>query len=369
MKYMDFASKISFYEFLQSEFKPPHFKVEAYKEEIELLSKRVNIEYLTKVLKDNPKAIDICEELLQLQRFTNTQYINFCFDVNTLNNAEEMLVLRYINENVFKFENGQFNAEFSRIYEKLSGSLTLEGEEKLFYTKRAIVRYAEKVVRSRKTLYEHLKNSIGARLRVSRYLIENLDADELLSAVNLEAFLRQKRRLVDTRMLHGKFGSLKISKIFEKAGIKEADSTVRATSLSPTEALTGNFRGWTYVQEKAIAGVKKRKDNKLKKFDFVLLHDGLPSVLIETNFYSTSGTKIGINQGEYVDLHEDVKLFNVQHGTKLQFMWVTDGNYWLSSDGEARFKNLKDSYFTDRWTLLNYKLLEENLRAIQKDFR
>ena len=54
MKYMDFASKISFYEFLQSEFKPPHFKVEAYKEEIELLSKRVNIEYLTKVLKDNP---------------------------------------------------------------------------------------------------------------------------------------------------------------------------------------------------------------------------------------------------------------------------------------------------------------------------
>jgi hypothetical protein len=367
MKYIDFASKISFYEFLQSEFKPPHFRVEAYKEEIRLLSKRVNIEYLTKLLENNPKAIDVCEELLQLQRFTNTQYINFCFDVNTLNNAEETLVLRYINENVFKFENGQPNSEFGKIYGKLSDSLKLEGKEKLFYTKRAIVRYVEKVVRSREMLYEHLKNSIGARLRVSRYLIENLNADELLSAVNIEAFLRQKRRLVDTKMLHGKFGGLKISKIFEKSGIRDVGSTVRATTLSPTKALTGDYRGWAYVREKAIDGVKKRKDNTLKKFDFVLLHDGLPSVLMETNFYSTSGTKIGINQGEYVDLNEDVKLFNAQHKTKLQFMWVTDGNYWLSSDGEARFKNLKDSYFTDKWALLNYKLLEEYLPAIQRE--
>ena len=368
MKYIDFASKISFYEFLQSEFKSPHFKVEAYKEEIGLLSKRVNIEYLTKVFEDNPKAIDVCEELLQLQRFTNTQYINFCFDVNTLNNAEETPVLRYINENVFKFENGQDNAEFGKIYEKLSGSLNLEGEEKLFYTKRAIVRYAEKVVLSREMLYEHLKNSIGARLRVSRYLIENLNADELLSAVNLEAFLRQKRRIVDTKMLHGKFGTMKISKIFEKAGIRDVSSKVRTACLSPTEQLSGDFLGWTYVREKAVAAVKKRKDNTLKKFDFVLLCNGLPSVLIETNFYSTSGTKIGINQGEYVDLHEDIKLLNKQRGTKLQFMWVTDGNYWLLSEGEARFKNLKDSYFTDNWAILNYKLLEENLPAIQKDF-
>jgi ribosomal protein L20A (L18A) len=369
MKYIDFASKISFYEFLQSEFKPPHFRVEAYEEEIELLSKRINIEYLTKVFEGNPKAIDVCEELLQLQRFTNTQYINFCFDVNTLNNAEESLVLRYINENVFKFENGQPNTEFNEIYEKLSSLLNVEGREKLFYTKRAMVRYAEKVVRNREMLYEHLKNSIGARLRVSRYLIENLSADELLSALNIKAFLRQKRRLVDTKMLHGKFGSIKISKIFDKAGIKDVGSKIRAKILSHVEALADDFRGWTYLREKAVEGVKKRKDNTLKKFDFVLLHNGLPIILMETNFYSTTGTKIGINQGEYVDLNEDVKLFNAQHGTKLRFIWVTDGNYWLSSEGEARFKNLKESYFTDRWALLNYKLLEENLPLIQKDLR
>jgi hypothetical protein len=168
-------------------------------------------------------------------------------------------------------------------------------------------------------------------------------------------------------MLHGKFGGLKISKIFNKVGIKDISSKVKATSLSPTEALTGDFRGWTYAREKAVAGVKKREDNTLKKFDFVLLQDGLPSILMETNFYSTSGSKIGINEGEYVQLHEDVKLFNAQHKTKLQFMWVTDGNYWLSSLGETRFKNLKGSYFTEKWEILNYKLLEEYLTAIQKD--
>jgi hypothetical protein len=367
MDYSTFASKISFYEFLQSEFKPPHFRVEAYKDEIELLNKQVNIEYLTKALGSNPKVIDVCEELVQLQRFTDAQYINFCFDVSTLNNSEDDLVLRYIDENVFKFENGHPNTDFANIYGQLAGSRALEGEEKLFYTKRAIVQYAEKVLRGREMLYTHLRNSIGARLRVSRYLIENLNADALLSAVNLELFLRQKRHPVDTKMLHGKFGSLKISKILDEAGTKNVSSAVKATTLSPTVPLSGDFSGWTYAAEKMVTGVKKRKDNKLKKFDFVLLKDGLPRVLIETNFYSTSGTKIGINQGEYVDLHEDVKHFNSQHGTKLRFIWVTDGNYWLSSDGEARLKNLKESYFTDRWTILNYKLLQENLRKIQKD--
>jgi hypothetical protein len=115
--------------------------------------------------------------------------------------------------------------------------------------------------------------------------------------------------------------------------------------------------------------VKKRKDNKHKKFDFVLFYDGLPIVLIETNFYSTSGTKVGINEGEYVDLYEDVKLFNGKHGTKLRFIWVTDGNYWLSSDGEVRFNNLKNSYFTDKFSILNYKLIEEILPVIQREFR
>jgi hypothetical protein len=252
MNYIEFASKISFFEFLQDEFKPPHFNVDKYKEEIGFLNRDVNVEYIIDILGSNPKVIDIFEELLQLKRFTNTQYINFCFDVNTLNNAEESLVLRYVNEGIFKFENGIYNDDFAHIYKELSGEQTFEGKERIFYTKRTIVRYVNKVVQRKGILYNHLKNSIGARFRVARYLIENLYADDLLSAVKLEMFLRQKRHPVDTKGLHGKFGTLKITKIFKNNKIRDVSSAVRETTVSPTETLIGDFRGGPMLRKKRL---------------------------------------------------------------------------------------------------------------------
>jgi len=47
MDYKEFASKISFYEFLQDEFKEPHFKTEDYTKEMEALKTEINIEGLS----------------------------------------------------------------------------------------------------------------------------------------------------------------------------------------------------------------------------------------------------------------------------------------------------------------------------------
>lgn len=368
MKYIEFASKISFYEFLQDEFKKPHFDTRNYKSEIDLLMGSITIDRLTKLLGSNPKIIDIFEELLQLKRFTNTQYINFCFDVNVLNNHSEQLILKYIKNSVLKFENGQPNSKFSNIYKQISSKTPSVNEEVIFCTKRAIVKYIEKLVTERKILYDHIKNSIGTRLRISKYLIENLSADEFLSSVDLERFLKQKRHPVDTKGLHGRFGNIKISKILNEAGFKNITSNIGKPVL-PMQTIFEKYipvDGFSYVREKAIEGVNKRKDGRPKKFDYILLYDGHPKILIETNFYSTSGTKIGINQGEYVDLHEDIQEFNRSNNTDLYFIWITDGNYWLSTDGENRFKNLKNNYFRGNFELLNYNLFRDTLPKIKE---
>ncbi len=47
------------------------------------------------------------------------------------------------------------------------------------------------------------------------------------------------------------------------------------------------------------------------------------------NFYSTEGTKISINEGEYIDLNTFIK----DKFKDLEFYRITDGNYWLTSDG------------------------------------
>lgn len=108
-----------------------------------------------------------------------------------------------------------------------------------------------------------------------------------------------------------------------------------------------------FCTEKYVDGVTKPKDKRLKKIDLIIFKDLLPKYLFEMNFYSTEGTKIGINQNEYIDLHN-----NIKHNFKgLEFYWITDGNYWLTSQGKKRFLNLLN-YFE---TIYNINLFMENI--------
>jgi hypothetical protein len=370
MEYIDFASKISFYEFIQNEFKPPHFNTEGYREEIQLLETNLTIDYLTKTFETNPRMIDIFEELLQLERFTDAQYINFCFDVNILNNAEESVIINYLNNSVFKFENGESNELFTKLYATATTGTPSREQETLFFAKRAIINYIQTIIKKRAAFHYHIQNSIGTRLRIAKYLIENLNAAEYLLSVDLQSFLVSKRHPIDTKGLHGRFGILKIKKILGDSAFQDITTKISEKFLSVAQN-TLQVNGFSYVREKAIQGILKRKNKKPKKFDFILLYKGTPKILVETNFYSTSGggTKIGINEGEYVDLHEDIKTFNKKHNTNLHFTWITDGNYWLSKDGENRFTNLKTNYFTNEFELLNYNLLRECLPKIKEAMR
>ena len=373
MDYTDFGSKISFYEFFQDEFKPPHFNTEDYKKEIQLLKPDLTIEELSKKLGDVPRIFDIVEELFQLDHFTDAQYIHFCFDVNTLNNSEESLVYKYISNRVFRFENGKPNTNFLKIYQKLSGDYPKMDQLAVFYTKRAVVKYIKTLLdrtksKKRRILYDHLQNSIETRLRIAIYIIENLSAAGLLTAVDVKAFLRQKRHPIDTKGLHGRFGISKISRILQDAGFVDLTKKIDKKVLDAESAIDSSNE-FSFIGEICVQGILKRSNQKLKKFDFVLMHRGLPKGLIETNFYSTSGggTKIGINENEYTALHADIQEFNRTHKIDLHFMWVTDGNYWLSSGGEGRFDNLKAKYFKGPFELLNYNLLREALPKIKEN--
>ena len=75
------------------------------------------------------------------------------------------------------------------------------------------------------------------------------------------------------------------------------------------------------------------------------------------NFYTTAGTKIGINQGEYIDLNNYIQ----KNFDDFEFYWITDGNYWLTTDGKNRYLNLLQ-YFKK---IFNINTFEEHL----KDFK
>lgn len=62
-KYLEFASNVSFFEFLQEEFRKPHFRTENYLGEIEGLSgkDRWEVMELAGFLREHPKSFEIFE--------------------------------------------------------------------------------------------------------------------------------------------------------------------------------------------------------------------------------------------------------------------------------------------------------------------
>lgn len=71
----------------------------------------------------------------------------------------------------------------------------------------------------------------------------------------------------------------------------------------------------------------------------IILSGARPKHLFEINFYTTAGTKIGINEGEYVDMSKAIGGMG-----DYQFHWITDGNYWLSPGGREKFVRLSPQF-------------------------
>lgn len=366
ISYSKFASNISFFEFVQEEFHKAHFNVENYRKELEILKKHQSIESLAENLKIFPKIFDVAEEYFQLKRFTNTQYTHFLFDISKLNMPDLNKLLRYAEVSIFKFEDGNVNKTFKDLISENYNNQDIE--TKATGIKRAVVEYIAYLLKKshKEKLYEHIQHSISTRMRISSYLIENFHADEHFLNINITKYLLLKREPKDTKGIHGKFGILKIKDILSKNSIINLDRKLKSGALDLASCSDPSIKKikFSYVTERQILEVEKRNSRKPKKFDFVILKYGIPTYCIETNFYSTTGTKIGINIGEYTDLLEDIDKLNNQRRSDLKFIWITDGNHWLTQEGEKNYINLKTFHFKNDWQLLNYNLFSQEIADI-----
>ena len=371
-KYVEFASNIHFFEFLQEEFKAPHFKIGDYHGEITELDKKAdwNISTLSNFLRKHPKSFEIFQEIFQLSRFTNTQLTHFLFDVKSLNSADKSVLKGYIIKNLEKddyflkiyvneLKKNRIEYDSDYLVKTINGTLS---DSFVWCFKSAVFKYVLDCVKNTKILQKRLSNDEFKAVseRTANYLIENLNLNGVINGINIKYFLSSKRVGIDTKSIHGKFGTLKIKQILEKHKIINADVDFNKLGIKELKSelshqQLGQFSNKAiFVTEKCVQGISKRKDDKFKKFDFIILYNLKPKILIETNFYSTAGTKIGINQGEYVDLKEDVEKISKDY----LFIWITDGNYWLTSDGHSRLIHLY-GFFGDQ--ILNYNLFDKKL--------
>ncbi|MBI4980637.1 hypothetical protein HZC30_03730 [Candidatus Woesearchaeota archaeon] len=373
-KYVEFASNIHFYEFLLDEFKKPHFELEKYSPEISKLEVKTNWDViaLSNFLRTHPKSFDLFQEIFQLTRFTNTQLTHFLFDVALLNNANKNILKKYLIKNleddeyfykkyISELKRNKIEVDSNNLINVINDNEVLF-DSFIWIFKSVVSRYVSDSVAKVELLHNRLSKEAFKDVseRTAKYLMGNLKLNNILKGIDIKEFLLNKRMGIDTKSLHGKFGNIKIKNILEKHKLINVDDIFNELGIKklPRKLTNPQLEKYAnqiiYVTEKYLDGISKRKDNKLKKFDFIIIYNLKPKILIETNFYSTSGTKIGINQGEYVDLKQDIEKLSDNY----IFLWITDGNYWLTCDGHSRLIHLY-TYFGDQ--ILNYNLFDKKL--------
>lgn len=363
VSYKDFAEEISFFEFREKEFGNNIFSKEIYQKELEEINHVSNIGDLVRVLEEFPKIFDLYEGYFQNSTFTIAQYTNFLFDVNKLNYLDKDLLKSYLINSCLNYENGIINEKFMNYYSKISN----EGFSK-YEVKKAIADYVCYLQGSsiddkkRELLYKHIKNNITTRTRIAEYLITSYDLAKHTEYGSIEKSLLLKRSPLDPKAFSGRYGTYRIEKIIKDFGFKELASELKKeiSTLNPI-----NFEGLSYIKEAKLYDLGDASKLSNKVFDFILLKDGAPFFLIETNFYSTQGSKIGINEGEYISLSKEIKDFSTNNKRKLYFSWITDGNYWLSTGGKGRWERIRQEMDYE-FEILNYSLLEKYLPEITK---
>lgn len=366
-KYLEFASNLSFFEFIQEEFYSAKFKVDKYKNEIEAIE---NIEVFSKtniesLLLKHPKVFDIFEQIFQLYRFTNTQLINFLFDIAILNSVNKDKKIDYLISNLKIDKNFKtiFDNELSKNDISYTRAEDLNKQDKnllIKVLKESVVKFIDKSMKDKNYIYERIEKNENTRKRLTNYLFDNLKIEEMIESIKIQSYLKYKKIPKDTKSIHGKFGTIKIKEILEKSGYINADKMlpkILEENIKNPEKYSELKNKKIYAAEKYIKDIFKKKTKKPKRFDFILIDNLKITDAIETNFYSTSGTKIGINEDEYTDLNEEIQ----EKNPNINFIWVTDGNYWFKKDGKERYKRCLDKFGSSN--ILNYNQLDLLLKS------
>lgn len=330
---------------------------------------------LADLFKTHPEAIDLFEMILQQSNFTTAQRTYLMFDLARLNSSRIDESLGYVLETLREDKKLQHDFEqegmFGRGFEM--GLDGLDDEQKhilLADSKRLIAEFCEK--RNPARLRQRLSVSAPLRKRAAEYLIKNRALNSVLAGVHPRIFLQNKRGPVDTKSAHGKYAIELLEDILRNNGFQRLDylgSCIRRGG-SPQESLAGLTAEFSYCREKEVESLSHRGTplsggsattgkKTAKRFDFVLLHGHQPKVVIETNFYTTSGSKIGINEKEYLQLHQHM----AQTERDLRFIWVTDGSYWLTSGGKKSFLKLAPSFGE---ALMNLALFAKSLPSVRQ---
>jgi hypothetical protein len=364
--------------------RPIDVDLSKYDHVLNLLDQKTDftVEQLSDLFRETPEAIRLFELMLQLSNFTTAQRTFLMFDLDLLNSSNLNDSVSYIVNELNSDESLKKHAMKKGL---LPSDTILELDQMTDDTKFLFLAKAKRLIayycnmKNPALVQERLRNSDKVRKRAAKYLIENRGLNDILQGIRPSVFMEKKRIPVDTKSSHGKYSSQILESILVNAKFEKNDNKGPCNDLmiqrtGRLQQLLGNTNDeFTYCREREVESLSQPKTSvssesattgaeSSKRFDFVLLFSNQPKVVIETNFYTTSGSKIGINEKEYLALHK--KINEKEKG--LRFIWVTDGSYWLTETGKKSFRKLAPAFGDN---LKNLAMFAEDINQIKEGMR
>jgi hypothetical protein len=285
-----------------------------YKTEEELIKK------VSELLREDPRNFLILTHLHRQLRFTNLELIHFLFDRNRLDDIAYYLNLIKTDETFLN----RFERACSDRWRQYLGLTDIQKDEfaLLATFKKTLISYLGSEEKCWPLWKTRIENDAGVRQRIAEFLVKNEDLKKLIENNTVSTSLERSLKTVNVELLkreRGEYGSERVKGILESAGfvlkqfsnIKDVEELDRFLKTQRTFDENGYF----YTAEK----LWKTQD---KRFDFVLISRNRVQFVIETNYFTTSMSKIREVVRHFIELKKACR-------GKYRLIYITDGMGWF----------------------------------------
>jgi hypothetical protein len=326
------------------------------------------IEKVVQLLRQDSRNFLVLTHLHRQLRFTNVELTHFLFDRHRLNDIEYFYHLLNTDST--------FKRQFEKVakstnWSKYVGNLNMEKPEKnvlLASFKKTLTSYFGSEKSCWSLWKARIENDPEVSYRIAEFLINKEDLKKLIETDSIINALKRSLRTVNVEILkreRGEYGARKVKEILETNGfVHEPYSQFKDIEDLENFLKTQSFQTepdeYVYTTEK----LWKKED---KRFDFVLIFRNQIRFVIETNYFTTSMSKIREVVRHFMELKRACR-------GKYKLIYITDGMGWfgLAKDVkrmlEFEIEEQKKESSPVRF-LMNLEIFRQNIDLIKNEMR
>jgi len=290
------------------------------------------IEKVSELLRENPRNFLILTHLHRQLRFTNLELVHFLFDRHQINSLE---FYRKLLENDPIFQKQFERTASSKKWNAYVGSVNLQNSEDpalLASLKKVVTNYLGSEGSCWPLWKARIENDVSVSRRIAEFVVRNEDLKRLIENDSVKNALERSLRTVNVEIVkreRGEYGSRKVKEILEAAGfVFEQYSNIK--DIEDLEKFLKSQRMLITASAEYIYTTEKLWEKEDKRFDFILISKNRVQFVMETNYFTTSMSKIREVVRHFMELKKACR-------NKYRLIYITDGMGWFDLA-----KNVKD---------------------------